>query len=330
MSSNEIMNSVDINVLNEEDITYPYLSIINPKEEFYNNRINIEVKSSDPEGIAKVQYNIDNGSWKDLSSEGSDMYTGSWTPTWDGWHWLTIKTEDTQGYETEDGIKFETDSTPPSLMLNSFSNDISAVAEFDLDIYDYSSLLSLKYRINSGIWTELDRDEENVQFTWDSTKYDDGECLMEIECTDNWGGVSTLYRNLDVKNQGLIYSIPPSDIVTEEVTKITSIVDYENPKSVYMILAKIDVDVLAEGQKIPMNKEGNYYIGEIYFENPGLYVYSIEVDTGHGKLSSYEQNILVSAKQSITKENNDGNMLLSPNILPAILMVIFVALRRKD
>jgi len=97
-----------------------------------------------------------------------------------------------------------------------------------------------------------------------------------------------------------------------------------------MILAKIDVDVLAEGQKIPMNKEGNYYVGEIYFENPGLYVYSIEVDTGHGKLSSYEQNIVVSAKQSLTEENSDESMLFSPNILPAILMLIFVALRRKD
>ena len=330
MSSNEVVDYVEITVLNEEDITYPYLNIINPKEEFYNNRISIEVKSSDPEGIEKVQYNIDNGSWRDLSSEGNDVYTGSWTPTWDGWHWVAIKTEDNQGYETEDGIQFETDSTPPSLMLNSFSNDISAIAEFDLDVYDYSRLLSLKYRINGGIWTELDRDEDSVQFNWDSTKYDDGECLMEIECTDNWGGVSTLYRNLDVKNQGLIYSIPPSDIETEEVTKISSIVDYENPKSVYMILALIDVDVLAEGQKIPMNKEGNYYVGEIYFENPGLYVYSIEVDTGHGKLSSYEQNIIVSAKQSITKESNNENMLLSPNILAATLMVIFVALRRKD
>ena len=188
----------------------------------------------------------------------------------DGCHCVSIKTEDTQGYETEEGLRFETDSTPPSLILNSFSNDISAIADFDLDIYDYSSLSTLKYRINGGIWTELEKDEDNVQFTWDSTKYDDGECLMEIECTDNWGGVSTLYRNLDVKNQGLIYSIPPSDIETEKVTTITSIVDYDNPKSVYMILAKIDVDVLAEGQKIPMNKEGNYNVGEIYFEKPGI------------------------------------------------------------
>ena len=35
-----------------------------------------------------------------------------------------------------------------------------------------------------------------------------------------------------------------------------------------IIVAKVDDDVLAEGQKIPMTKEGNYYIGELFFEYP--------------------------------------------------------------
>ena len=30
-------------------------------------------------------------------------------------------------------------------------------------------------------------------------------------------------------------------------------------QNVNMIVAKVDADVLAEGQKIPMKKEGNYY-----------------------------------------------------------------------
>ncbi|SVD00925.1 uncharacterized protein METZ01_LOCUS353779, partial [marine metagenome] len=158
----------------------------------------------------------------------------------------------------------------------------------------------------------LDKEDENVIFSWDSTKYDDGECLMEIECTDKWGGVSTLYRNLDVRNQGLIYSIPPSEIEISTVTKISAIIDYENPQAVTMIVAKTSEGVLAEGQKIPMYKEGNYYYGDLYFENPGFYVYSIEVDTGHGKLSSYEQNLVVSEKQSVVTEDDDENMLAGP------------------
>ena len=126
-------------------------------------------------------------------------------------------------------------------------------------------LQSLKYRIKPygtiwQDWNELERNDPQVAFGWDSTNYEDGECLLEIECTDEWGGVSTLYRNLDVKNQDLIYSIPPPNIETNTITKITSIVDYEKPISVNMIVAKIDADVLAEGQKIPMKKEGNYYI----------------------------------------------------------------------
>ena len=334
MNSNEVTHTIEITVLNEEDITYPYLKINEPKEEIYNNRVNINVKSSDPDGIEKVQYRVDNGTWRDIPLDGGDIFTSTWTPTWDGWHWLDVKTVDNQDYETFQGIRFETDSTPPSLILESFSNDITAIAEFDLQVYDYSSLQSLKYRIKPygsiwQDWNDLDKDGEKVAFGWDSTKYEDGECLLEIECTDEWGGVSTLYRNLDVKNQGLVYSIPPANIETNTVTKITSIVDYENPVSVNMIVAKVDADVLAEGQKIPMKKEGNYYTGELYFENSGNYVYSIEVDTGHGKLTSYENNIIVSEKQVVTSSGDNDNALVGPNILPILLILVIVAFRRK-
>ena len=329
-SSNKAQATVNITVFNEEDITYPYLEIINPREDFYNTRIDIEVETTDPDGIEEVQYRVDNGTWRSLSLDNPPVFTSKWTPTWDGWHWLDIKSEDSQGYITEESLRFETDSTPPTLILNSFSNDISAMAEFDLNIHDYSKLLSLKYRINSGLWIELDKDDEDVIFSWDSTKYDDGECLMEIECTDKWGSVSTLYRNLDVRNQGLIYSIPPSEIEISTVTKISAIIDYENPKAVTMIVAKTNDGVLAEGQKIPMYKEGNYYYGDLYFENPGSYVYSIEVDTGHGKLSSYEQNLVVSEKQSVVTEEDDENMLAGPSMLPVIILLCFIALRRRN
>jgi hypothetical protein len=329
-SSNKAQATVNITVFNEEDITYPYLEIINPREDFYNTRIEIEVETTDPDGIEEVQYRVDNGTWRSLSLDNPNVFTSKWTPTWDGWHWLDIKSIDSQGYTTEESLRFETDSTPPTLILNSFSNDISAIAEFDLNIQDYSRLLSLKYRINSGLWIELNKDDEDVIFSWDSTKYEDGECLMEIECTDKWGGVSTLYRNLDVRNQGLIYSIPPSGIEISTVTKISAIIDYENPKAVTMIVAKTNEGVLAEGQKIPMYKEGNYYYGDLYFENPGSYVYSIEVDTGHGKLSSYEQNLVVSEKQSVVTEKDDENMLAGPSMLPVIILLSFIALRRRN
>ena len=78
-----------------------------------------------------------------------------------------------------------------------------------------------------------------------------------------------------------------------------------------------------------MYKEGNYYYGELYFDNPGTYVYSIEIDTGHGKLSSYEQTIMVSEKQEIMADENEDNMLSGLGIIPIILVLTFVSFRRK-
>ena len=325
---NWAQKSVNITVFNEEDITYPYLEIIMPKEEFYNSRINIEVEATDPDGMSTVQYRIDNGSWRTLDTDDSDIFTSAWTPFGDGWHWLDVKAEDSQGYITEQAIRFETDSTPPFIVLASITDDISAIAEFNLNVQDYSSIFSLKYRINGEDWINLDNAVESVDFTWDSTKYDDGECLMEIECIDRWGGVSTLYRNLDVKNKGLIYSVAPSNVDTGVVTKVSAIIDYENPESVSMIIAKTAEGVLADGQKIPMYKEGNYYYGDLFFEHEGFYIYSIEVDTGHGKLSSYEQTIMVSAQQEIV-ESSEENMLSGPGVLPIMFLICFIALRRR-
>ncbi|MCH2443864.1 MAG: Ig-like domain-containing protein [Candidatus Poseidoniia archaeon] len=328
LTPNWAQKSVNITVFNEEDITYPYLEIIMPKEEFYNSRINIEVEATDPDGMSTVQYRIDNGSWRTLDTDDSDIFTSTWTPFGDGWHWLDVRAEDSQGYITEQAIRFETDSTPPFIVLASVTDDISAIAEFNLNIQDYSSIFSLKYRINGEDWINLDNAVESVDFTWDSTKYDDGECLMEIECIDRWGGVSTLYRNLDVKNKGLIYSVAPSNVNTGVITKVSAIIDYENPESVSMIIAKTAEGVLADGQKIPMYKEGNYYYGDLFFEHEGFYVYSIEVDTGHGKLSSYEQTIMVSAQQEIV-ESGEENMLSGPGMLPILFLICFIALRRR-
>ena len=328
LTPNWAQKSVNITVFNEEDITYPYLEIIMPKEEFYNSRISIEVEASDPDGVSTVQYRIDNGSWRTLDTDDSDTFTSTWTPFEDGWHWLDVRAEDSQGYVTELAIRFETDSTPPFIILDSITADISAIAEFNLNIQDYSSIFSLKYRINGEDWIDLDNDAKNVDFTWDSTKYEDGECLMEIECIDRWGSVSTLYRNLDVKNKGLIYSVAPSNVNTGVVTKFSAIIDYENPESVSMIIAKTAEGVLADGQKIPMYKEGNYYYGDLFFEHEGFYVYSIEVDTGHGKLSSYEQTIMVSAQQEIV-ESGEENILSGPGILPLLFLICFIALRRR-
>ncbi len=329
MSANTITKNIEITVLNQEDISYPYLRINGPKEEIHNSRVEIDVEASDPEGIEKVQYRIDNETtWNVLELKNNEIYKGLWTPTWDGWHWIEFMAVDNQGYQTFSNVRFETDSNPPLLSLDSFTNDISAIAEFDLNVYDYSDLISLKYRVNGGDWNDLDRGIENIEFSWDSTKYEDGECLMEIECTDKWGSVSTLYRNLDVKNQGLIFTVPPSNVVAEDVITITSIVDYEQPSSVNLIIAKMAEGVLAEGQKIPMKKESNYYTGDIFFENSGVYVYSIEVDTGHGKLKSVEQTIIVSEKQTMIIEE-DGNGIPSLGFLPLISILLMIVSRRR-
>ena len=119
------------------------------------------------------------------------------------------------------------------------------------------------------------------------------------------------------------------NIYTEKIVRINAIIDYENPRNVYLVVAKFEDSILSEGQKLPMQAEGNYHVRDLYFEDAGTYVYSIEIDTGHGTLKSYEQNIIVSEKQTEVIQNEEKSRLPSVGILPLIFLIIIVVSRRK-
>jgi len=328
-SGNHKTHTINLTVFNEGDVTYPSLKIILPEDEIYNSRVKIEIQTDDPEGIKSVQYKVDGSDWKDMDNQNGNIFATYWTPYTDGWHDLIIRSTDNQDYSTNLSTIFETDSNPPYIILNSNTYDISATANFEINVQDYSDLETLRYRIDGQEWINLDETRYDVSFMWDSTKYEDGECLLEIECIDEWGATNKIYKNLKVKNKGLINSVAPSNIQTDNVVEISAIIDYENPKSVNLLIAKVDSDVLAEGQKIPMEEKGNYYYGELFFENAGTYVYSIEIDTGHGKLKSYEQNIIVSEKQNENVPNEDESALPSLSFGPIIFIIIVIAARKK-
>jgi len=329
-SGNKKTKTLNLTVFNEGDVSYPSLRIVSPKDEIYNSRVKIEIETEDPEGIKSVEYKIDDGDWNEMDKEDSKIFESYWTPLTDGWHELTIKSTDNQNYSTNISTSFETDSNPPNIFLNSNTYDISATANFDISIEDYSDLQTIKYRIDGAEWIELDSSELDISFAWDSTKYEDGECLLEVECVDEWGATNKIYKNLKVKNKGLINSVSPSNIYAEDIIKINAVIDYDNPKSVQIVVAKVEEGLLAEGQKIDMEIDGNYYYADLYFEEAGTYVYSIEIDTGHGKLKSYEQNIIVSEKQTPIVVDEEESGLSSIGILPIIFVIILIVSRKRQ
>ena len=328
LSSNTVQTFLNLTVYNEGDVTYPYLDIVEPKEEIYNSRVKIIVESEDPDGIYEIVFKVDEGPWKELKEDENNLFDAYWTPTNDGWHWLYVQSTDSQGYATNHSSKFETDSTPPQIILDA-DKDVSAIAEFMINIEDYSKLQSLRYRIGSTNWIDLDILNPNNIIIWDSTDTKDGKCLLEIECTDSHGAFNKLHTTLDVKNEGLIHSSIPAEIDAGQVTKVSAVIDYTEPKAVNVVIAKYIDGVCSDGLRIPMYKEGDYYYSDLYFEESGVYLYSIEVDTGHGRLSSAGENIIVGETQKIITEENEDEKLISPSISLIILSLLFVANRRR-
>jgi len=329
LSSNTVIEFLNISVFNEGDVTYPYLEIIEPKEEIHKSMVKVKVETADPDGISEIHFRVDDGPWENLTKDSGDLYDAILKPLTDGWHELYVSATDSQGYSTNQSVQFETDMTPPIIILDS-EKDITAIAEFNINVQDYSQVQSLRYRILGILdWIDLDTSENDAAFTWDSTHSEDGKHLLEIECTDKLGSSNTFKTNLDVKNKGLIHSSVPSNIETGKITKVNAVIDYDQPKAVNVVIAKYIDGVCADGVRIPMYKEGAYYHSELYFEEEGVYLYSIEIDTGHGKLSSYEQNIVVSSTQEIITTTEDNEKLYSPGLFSILLVIFFVAKRKR-
>ena len=127
----------------------------------------------------------------------------------------------------------------------------------------------------------------------------------------------------------MIHSSIPAEIDAGQVTKVSAVIDYTEPKAVNVVIAKYIDGVCSDGLRIPMYKEGDYYYSDLYFEESGVYLYSIEVDTGHGRLSSAGENIIVGETQKIITEENEDEKLISPSISLIILSLLFVANRRR-
>ena len=179
---------------------------------------------------------------------------------------------------------------------------------------------------------ELDKNDRALLFNIDSTKYNDGECLLEIECTDKWNMNTRTQYPLDIKNTGLIHSAAPAKVEAGNTVTVSSVIDYENPVKVSIIIAKTTEEegILSEGQRLDMFLDGNYYYADIYFEEAGSYVYSVEIDTGNGKIKDDEQIIFVSEKQEIVNVDDSNKLLFGLNFLATLCLIIIVAVRKKN
>ncbi len=307
--------SIDITVTNEGDETYPALTLLTPTAGFYSGNIEILANASDPDGLAHVEYCIDDGAWQTMS--GSGTYAANWNSFGaDGDHNLTVRATDTTGLASEETVAFSTDSTPPLLILDPPAGALTARATFGIGVSDSSGVASLQYRIDGGAWHTLNL--LATEFEWDSTTVEDGPHTLEILTTDLLGNPRTVTRNLEVENTGLAMGSAPARSAAGTPITVNGYVSYEDPVAVWLMVA---------GQKVLMTGGGGLYTAEVTIAEPGTHMYVLEIDTGHGSFHSQEQALMVG--EATSTGDDDGDDLPGPGAALAVLGLLAVAIARR-
>jgi hypothetical protein len=309
---NEAMASLELDVLNEGDITYPVLEINGVPEELFAGPLDVTITASDPDGVASVEYQIDGGAWQSMDENSFRIITAALP---DGMHTLLVRAVDGLDYATEVSTQFECDNTAPVILLDTFPDPVTAEVTITFATSDYVGIESLQYRVGGSDWTSLPASA--TEFTWDSTLASDGGWLLEIEASDLLGNHDTTYRTLNVENAGRIALLPVVDAQAGSPVEIRAFVDYPDPLAVYLLVA---------GQRLPMLEGPSGWSAEVTLAEAGSYDYRVEVDTGHGSFQGDVQMLNIGEATVLPDEEN---ALPAPSLLAAGALLGAIALRRR-
>ena len=309
---NEAMASLELDVLNEGDITYPVLEVNGVPGALFAGPLDVTITASDPDGVASVEYQIDGGAWHSVDENGFRIITAALP---DGMHALLVRAVDGLDYATEVSTQFECDNTAPVILLDTFPDPVTAEVTITFATSDYVGIESLQYRVGGSDWTSLPASA--TEFTWDSTLASDGGWLLEIEASDLLGNHDTTYRTLNVENAGRIALLPVADAQAGSPVEIRAFVDYPDPLAVYLLVA---------GQRLPMLEGPSGWSAEVTLAEAGSYGYRVEVDTGHGSFQGDEQILNIGEATVLPDEEN---ALPAPSLLAAGALLGAIALRRR-
>ncbi len=309
---NEATDSLELDVQNEGDITYPALEVNGVPGTLFAGPLDVTITASDPDGVASVEYQIDGGAWHSVDENGFRIITAALP---DGVHSLLVRAVDGLDYATEVSTQFECDNTAPVILLDTFPDPVTAELTLTFATSDYAGIESLQYRVGGSDWTSLPAGA--TEFTWDSTLASDGSWLLEIEASDLLGNRDTTYRTLNVENAGRIALLPVADAQAGSPVEIRAFVDYPDPLAVYLLVA---------GQRLPMQTGPAGWSAKVTLAEAGSYGYRVEVDTGHGSFQGNEQMLNIGEAAALPDEED---ALPAPSLLVAAGLLTGIALRRR-
>jgi len=186
------------------DNTAPTVSIKEPaSESTYCAVISVSVNATDNQEIGNVHVKVDNTEWLVMTYDPADLlwkYDFNTTLLSDGEHTLMTLALDKASNPATTSITLFTDNTPPSLTIQSPQSGITVALALSISVQasDSAGIPRVEFYVQNALVCTMY--ETPFQWSWDTTKYPNGEYTINVKAYDTVGNTKTSQTHVTVNN----------------------------------------------------------------------------------------------------------------------------------
>jgi len=186
------------------DNTAPTVSIKEPDSgKTYYGIISVSINATDNKEIGSVRFRVDNNEWLVMIYNSTDFfwkYDLNTTTLSDGQHTLMVLALDKASNPSTASTILRLDNTPPTLLIQTPQSGMTVGLTLIVSVQasDTSNISRIEFYLQDVlVYTATNTP---YQWSWDTTKYPNGEYTIEVKAYDTVGHVKTSQTEVTVKN----------------------------------------------------------------------------------------------------------------------------------
>jgi len=186
------------------DNTAPTVSIKEPTpENIYYGIISVSVNATDNKEMGNVHVKVDNSGWLVMTYDPAVLvwkYDLNTTILSDGQHTLMVLALDKASNPTTISTTLLTDNTPPTLTIQAPQNGITVGLTLLVKVQasDFAGVSRIEFYLQDVLVCTIY--ETPYQWSWDTTKYPNGDYTITIKAYDTLGNINTSETTVTVQN----------------------------------------------------------------------------------------------------------------------------------
>jgi len=204
--------------------------------------------AADDVGLARVEVQVDAGTWQTVTGTTSWSWTWSTTGAADGTHTLTARSTDRTGKTATASRAVSVqnptaDTTAPTVTVSSPASGatVSGVAQVLGSAADNTAVAKVEVALDGNAW-QAATGTSSWSWAWDSRQVADGAHTLTARSTDAAGNISTVTRSVQVSNAdttapSVSFSSPASGATVTGTVNVTGVAADNTA------LAKVEVQV---------------------------------------------------------------------------------------